>query len=264
MTDQSVPIVGLKGVTKNFGGLCAVNDFNGHLNKGEIIGIIGPNGAGKTTILNLISGVYPPSSGTIKFKDTDITNLPSHRINQLGISRTFQNIRLFHDLTVEQTVMTAYSGSAPYGPVAAVLSLPKVTRHEREIREKSRYWLRELDIADLAELNAQTLPYGVQRRVEIARAMATKPQVLLLDEPGAGMNQSEVIDLVSLIRRLHQNYDLSIILIDHRMDIIMNLCDLIYVQNFGINIAKGTPSEIQTNPLVINAYLGEDNRHAQN
>ncbi len=134
--------------------------------------------------------------------------------------------------------MTAYSGSAPHGPVAAFLSLPKVTRHEREIREKSRYWLRELDIADLAESNAQTLPYGVQRRVEIARALATKPQVLLLDEPGAGMNQSEVIDLVSLIRRLHQNYDLSIILIDHRMDIIMNLCDLIYVQNFGINIAK--------------------------
>lgn len=252
------PVIEIKNLTKHFGGLCAVNDFSGDLYEGQIVGIIGPNGAGKTTILNMISGVYPPSSGQVLYNDQDISKLDPEKINHLGIARTFQNIRLFQDMTVLETVMTAYSWRAPYYFFETLVSSPRVSKFEKESREKSLHWLEKVDLASQADVNAQSLPYGMQRRVEIARALASEPRVLLLDEPGAGLNQSEVHGLVELIRKLHDELSLSIIIIDHRMDIIMGLCNWIYVQDFGKSIAKGTPEQIQKDPIVIKAYLGEE------
>ncbi len=255
-------VIQINHLTKMFGGLCAVNDFSGCLREGQIVGIIGPNGAGKTTILNLVSGIYPPTSGEVLYKGKDISRLEPNAINHLGIARTFQNIRLFQDLTVLETVMTAYSWRAPYHVLETLFSLPRVSKFEKEAREKAMHCLRQVDLEDHAGKVAQSLPYGMQRRVEIARALASEPRVLLLDEPGAGLNQSEVHDLVELIQRLHHNHSLSIILIDHRMDVVMRLCEWIYVQDFGKSIAEGNPETIQKDPVVIKAYLGEEINNA--
>jgi branched-chain amino acid transport system ATP-binding protein len=252
----------INNLTKMFGGLCAVDDFSGSLDTNQIKGIIGPNGAGKTTILNMISGVYPQSSGSIFFKGKEISGLEPHRINHLGIARTFQNIRLFEKMTVIETVKTAYSWRAPYSVLETLVSSPRVQRFEKEITEKSMHYLEMVNLVDYADTNAQSLPYGIQRRVEIARALASEPTVLLLDEPGAGLNQTEVQDLVRLIRRLFEELSFSILLIDHRMDVIMQLCDWIYVQDFGKCIAQGTPEQIQCDPIVIKAYLGEEFNNA--
>lgn len=259
--DRSL-VLSMNNLTKRFGGLCAVNCFDGSLNANQIKGIIGPNGAGKTTILNMISGIYPPTDGQIIFKDKDITNLEPHKINHLGIARTFQNIRLFQNMTVLQTVKTAYSWRAPYTVFETMLSLPRVKKHENEIEEKSMHFLKMVNLEEYASTNAQSLPYGLQRRVEIARALASEPSVLLLDEPGAGLNQNEVFDLVDLVRKLFTDLSLSILLIDHRMDVIMQLCEWIYVQDFGECIAQGTPDQIQHDPIVIKAYLGEEINNA--
>ncbi len=259
--DNSV-VVEIKNLTKVFGGLCAVSDFSGNLCKNQIIGIIGPNGAGKTTIMNMVLGIIPPTSGSVIFKDREISRLEPEKINHMGIARTFQNIRLFQDMTVLETVMTAYSWRAPYSVLETMLSLPRVSRFEKEIREKSMRLLKKVGLTPQANLIAQSLPYGMQRRVEIARALASEPCVLLLDEPGAGLNQSEVCDLVDLIQALHEELSLSIMLIDHRMDVIMRLCKWIYVQDFGKNIAQGTPEQIQKDPVVIKAYLGEEINNA--
>jgi branched-chain amino acid transport system ATP-binding protein len=180
----------------------------------------------------------------------------------MGIARTFQNIRLFQDMTVLQTVMTAYSWRSPYTVFESMLSLPRVGHYEKEIKEKSMHFIEKVNLVNCADLIAQSLPYGMQRRVEIARALASEPSVLLLDEPGAGLNQTEVRDLVDLINNLYQELSLSIILIDHRMDVIMRLCEWIYVQDFGKCIAEGTPEQIQKNPIVIKAYLGEEINNA--
>ncbi len=255
-------VLSINNLTKMFGGLCAVNDFSGSLKENQIIGIIGPNGAGKTTILNTVSGVYAPTQGQIIFKGTDISKFQPHKINHMGIARTFQNIRLFQDMTVLETIMTAYSWRSPYSIFESMFSFPRVARYEKEIKEKSMHFLEKVNLVECAEVNAQSLPYGMQRRVEIARALASEPLVLLLDEPGAGLNQTEVHDLVELIKGLHKELGLSIILIDHRMDVIMNLCEWIYVQDFGKCIAQGTPEEIQKNPIVIKAYLGEEINNA--
>jgi len=251
-------IIEIKGLTKNFGGLCAVSDFTGVLKKSQIVGIIGPNGAGKTTILNLISGIYKPTEGTILFNGENIVGKEPHQISQKGIARTYQNINLFRDMSVLDTIKIAYSWQADYGVLGALLSWPGVQKYEKVILEKSMQWLELVDLGDEANQVAHSLPYGKQRRVEIARALATEPKVLLLDEPGAGINQSEIHDLVDLIGKLHRELDLSIVLIDHRMDVIMRLCDWIYVQDFGKNIAQGTPVQIQNDPIVIKAYLGEE------
>ena len=255
-------IIEIKDLTKNFGGISAVKGFSGELKKSQIVGIIGPNGAGKTTILNLISGVYGASSGSIFFKNNDITNLEPHKVTHLGIARTFQNINLFQNMSVLETIMTAYSCRAPYNVLEALVSWPSVGRYENEIRKKSLYWINRVGLTDVIDQVANSLPYGLQRRVEIARALASEPEVLLLDEPGAGINHSEIHDLVELISSLHQELELSIVLIDHRMDVIMRLCDWIYVQDFGKTIAQGTPEQIQKDPVVIKAYLGEEDLDA--
>jgi branched-chain amino acid transport system ATP-binding protein len=251
-------MIQIKDISKHFGGLCAVQDFTAEVKKSQIVGIIGPNGAGKTTILNMISGIYPPSSGTVKFKDRDITGMKPYQINHLGIARTYQNINLFKEMTVIETIKTAYSWRANYNIFGAMVSWPSVWKFEKFIKEKSMHWLEKVGLADQANQIAQSLPYGMQRRVEIARALATEPQVLLLDEPGAGINHSEIQDLVNLISSLHKELELTIILIDHRMDVIMTLCNWIYVQDFGKSIAQGTPEQIQNDPVVIKAYLGEE------
>lgn len=251
-------IIEIKNLTKNFGGICAVEDFNGEVKKSQIVGIIGPNGAGKTTILNLISGIYKPSSGKIFYTHKEITGMEPHQVNHLGIARTYQNINLFQDMSVLDTVLVAYSWRSGYGIFESLVGWPTVKRYEKDIREKCMHWIEKVDLLDVIDKPAQSLPYGLQRRVEIARALANEPSVLLLDEPGAGINHSEIHDLVELIRNLHEELDLSIILIDHRMDVIMRLCDWIYVQDFGKSIAQGTPEQIQEDPIVIKAYLGEE------
>ncbi len=251
-------MIKITNLSKTFGGLCAVQDFNGELEKKQIIGIIGPNGAGKTTILNTISGIYKPTTGTIMYKDRDIAGMKPCEINRLGIARTYQNINLFKEMTVIETIKTAYSWRATYNVFGAMFSMPGVHKFEKDIQERSMRWLARVGLEGQANLIAQSLPYGMQRRVEIARALATEPNVLLLDEPGAGINHSEIQDLVDLIKGLHEELDLSIILIDHRMDVIMKLCNWIYVQDFGKSIAQGTPEKIQNDPIVIKAYLGEE------
>jgi branched-chain amino acid transport system ATP-binding protein len=251
-------MIEIKNLSKKFGGLLAVEDFSGEVKKDQIIGIIGPNGAGKTTILNMISGIYSPTSGTIQFKYQNITGMKPYQINHLGIARTYQNINLFKEMTVIETIKSAYSWRADYSIFGAMVSWPTVWKFEKSIRDKSMHWLEKVGLAEQADQIAQSLPYGMQRRVEIARALATEPQVLLLDEPGAGINHTEIQDLVDLISSLHQELGLAIILIDHRMDVIMKLCDWIYVQDFGKSIAQGTPEQIQNDPVVIKAYLGEE------
>jgi branched-chain amino acid transport system ATP-binding protein len=255
-------MIEIKGLTKKFGGLTAVKEFTGKLKKDQIVGIIGPNGAGKTTILNLITGIYQPTFGTIQFKHEDIGGLEPHHINHLGIARTYQNINLFKGMTVIETIKTAYSWRANHNFLEAMISWPSVRKFEKEIHEKAMHWLALVELADQADQIAESLPYGMQRRVEIARALATEPEVLLLDEPGAGINHTEIHDLVELISRLHKELNLSIIMIDHRMDVIMKLCDWIYVQDFGKSIAEGTPEQIQNDPIVIKAYLGEEDINA--
>jgi branched-chain amino acid transport system ATP-binding protein len=244
-----------------FGGLIAVNEFSLTLEKGELVGLIGPNGAGKTTVFNMITGNVNPTAGRIVWLGQNITGLPVHSVTAGGIARTFQNIRLFTDMTVLENVMVSFHHKVQANIFEAMLSLPRYAREDRRIRREGMDFLREMGLSHLAHEKAGGLPYGQQRRLEIARALATHPKLLLLDEPAAGMNPQETMELATLIRELREKYSLTILLIEHDMKFVMGLCERMKVLDYGITIAEGTPSEIQNNAAVIKAYLG-DQKHA--
>ncbi|MFV0254735.1 MAG: ABC transporter ATP-binding protein [Erysipelotrichaceae bacterium] len=253
-------ILQANNVTKNFGGLTAVNNVNLTLNKNELIGLIGPNGAGKTTLFNLLTGVYQLSEGTIVFDGSNgiknIQNKKPYTIANMGITRTFQNIRLFKDLTVLDNVKIAMHQKADYGFLSSILRLPKFYQKEELVHNLSMSLLKEVNLNNKAEVIASNLPYGEQRKLEIARALATNPKLLFLDEPAAGMNPQETSELTTLIKMIKDKFNLTILLIEHDMSLVMSLCERIYVLDYGSIIAEGKPEEIRNNKAVIKAYLG--------
>lgn len=251
-------VLELKNVNKAFGGVQAVHDMSFVINRGEFAGLIGPNGAGKTTIFNLITGVYDVTSGDIEFKGNNINKLKTFQVISLGIARTFQNLRLFAASSVLENVMTAAQQHYKYNFFEAVSHLGRWKSKESATRKESMELLERVGLADRADQAAGTLPYGLQRRLEIARAISLKPELLLFDEPAAGMNAEEVEQLNHLITDIHKDFNLTILLIEHHMDMVMEICPHIVCMNFGAKIAEGTPEEIQSHPDVLKAYLGEE------
>lgn len=251
-------ILSARMVTHYFGGLAAVSGFNIELEPRELVGIIGPNGAGKTTVFNLITGVYSATQGSITFDGVHIVGKRPNQITTLGIARTFQNIRLFKEMTVLDNVRTAYYARVKYNSMDALLHTGRFCREEEKIISHSMDLLAHLNLEDYANELSKNLPYGLQRRLEIARALATGPKLLLLDEPAAGMNPQEVVRLMELIRRIKTDFDLTILLIEHQMHLVMNICERLIVLDFGETIAQGKPHEIQNDPLVLEAYLGRE------
>ena len=246
-------------VSEVFGGLKAVADFNVHINQGELVGLIGPNGAGKTTAFNLITGVYQPTTGTIDFDGKSIVGLKPYQITQRGIARTFQNIRLFSELSVLDNVKIAYHCHVKYGLLESVLRMGRYMKEEEKIEEESLKLLKIFKLEDKAIEQSKNLPYCAQRRLEIARALAAKPKLLLLDEPAAGMNPQETDELMEMIRWIRKKFGLTVLLIEHDMSLVMGICERIYVLEYGMIIGSGTPDEIKNDPEVIRAYLGAEN-----
>ena len=253
---MSEPILRVENLNRFFGALHATKDVSFVVPEGQVRAIIGPNGAGKTTIFNLLTKVYEPTRGTIMIGGKDTHNMTPVQVNQLGIARTFQNIRLFDKLTVEENVKIGLHNHTGYHTLAGVFRLPNYWKEEKKAHERALELLDIFGMADLADVKADSLPYGAQRRLEIVRALATGPKLLLLDEPAAGMNPSETEELMNNIRKIRDEFQIAVLLIEHDMNLVMGICESIVVLNFGRIIAKGTPSQIQGNPQVIEAYLG--------
>ena len=251
-----MPLLKIENLSKSFGGLKAVSNLNITIEQGELIGLIGPNGAGKTTVFNILTGVYEKTEGHMTFMDRDVSGLKPYQVTQRGMARTFQNIRLFDDLSVIDNVKVAYHQRTSYSAFSAFLRLPSFFSGEKEMQRKAMDLLKIFNLDDKAEETAKNLPYGEQRRLEIARALATDPKLLLLDEPAAGMNPQETHDLMNLIRWIREQFKLTILLIEHDMSLVMGVCERIYVLDYGMIIAQGAPDEIKCNPKVIEAYLG--------
>lgn len=249
-------ILELKGLTKKFGGLTAVGDVSFKVEKDSITGLIGPNGAGKTTIFNLITGIYKYTGGSVEFNGMDISNKPPYLIADIGITRTFQNIRLFKKLSVHDNVLTACHNNAKYNLLESVLTLPRYRKEEKILQAQTDELIEIMGLKDRKDLIANNLPYGLQRRLEIARALALNPKILLLDEPAAGMNPDETEQLMNLITYIRKRFNLTILIIEHHMDLVMGICEDIKVLNFGCLLAEGDSKSIQNNPKVIEAYLG--------
>ena len=251
-----LPVLDVRNLGIDFGGLTAVDGFNMTIGPTEISGLIGPNGAGKTTIFNLLTSVYQPTRGSILLRGIDTKGMNTAKVNKMGIARTFQNIRLFNDMTALDNVKVGMHNEIKCSFLASILHLPSYYKSERKANEKAMELLDFMGLADIADQKAGSLPYGVQRRLEICRALASNPAIILLDEPAAGMNPSETAELMHQIRRIRDTFQIAIFLIEHDMNLVMNVCEGIVVVNYGKIIAKGTPEEIKNNPAVIEAYLG--------